>query len=237
MSTPRPEPETGGSIPGADAGQAGKPPARLGRPRGGNSGETRQAILDAALRRFAERGYASTTITAIAADLGLSTSTVYHYFDGKEHLYEAVFFAVAPRVWEGMAASVDAAETMVDAIEVLMRGRCGARGQPYVSPSSPACRASPCSIPSSSACFRRARSSRIWCSAPSPSLGCAPGELAGFTVDGATALLRALLVGWFFERHFVGAERDHDIASRGGRAASCCGRLAASRSAPGMAWA
>ena len=44
-------------------------------------------------------------------------------------------------------------------------------------------------------------------------LGLQTGELVGFTLDEATALLRALVMGWFFERHFVGAERDHDIAS------------------------
>lgn len=44
-------------------------------------------------------------------------------------------------------------------------------------------------------------------------LGVRTGELAGFTVDEATELLRAFIMGWFFERHLKGAERDQDIAS------------------------
>ena len=85
-------------------------------------------ILDIAIRHFAERGYASTSLTAIATDAGLATSAVYHYFDGKEQLYESVFFAVAPAVWQQMADSVRDAPTMLAAIAALMRDRGGARG-------------------------------------------------------------------------------------------------------------
>lgn len=52
--------------------------------------ERRQAILDAALRCFAEKGYGSTTIDDIAAELGVSKGVVYLYFSGKEELYMQV---------------------------------------------------------------------------------------------------------------------------------------------------
>ena len=107
MSPAPPGSESRRSPRGAGDRPVGKPAGRRGRPPGGNSDETRQAILDAALRHFAERGYASTTITAIAADVGLATSAFYHYFDGKEQLYEAVFFATAPgcgKAWPSPSA-------------------------------------------------------------------------------------------------------------------------------------
>lgn len=43
----------------------------------------REAILDAAFRRFSERGYSETTIPAIAAAAGISTANVYRYFPSK----------------------------------------------------------------------------------------------------------------------------------------------------------
>jgi len=45
--------------------------------------QTRAAILEAAQRLFAERGYASSTIEAIAAEAGVAVDTVYASFGSK----------------------------------------------------------------------------------------------------------------------------------------------------------
>jgi AcrR family transcriptional regulator len=47
---------------------------------------TRAAILDAARRLFVDRGYAATTMAAIAAEAGVALKTVYVAFDGKAAL-------------------------------------------------------------------------------------------------------------------------------------------------------
>jgi AcrR family transcriptional regulator len=52
--------------------------------------ETRLAILEAARRRFLERGYAGATIAAIAADAGTAAETVYATFGSKVALLEAL---------------------------------------------------------------------------------------------------------------------------------------------------
>lgn len=52
---------------------------------------TRASIVDSAMRLFAQRGYAHTTIRAIAEHAGVSTGLMYHYFDNKESLLQAVF--------------------------------------------------------------------------------------------------------------------------------------------------
>jgi AcrR family transcriptional regulator len=52
---------------------------------------TREAIVDAAMACFARQGYAQTTIRLIAQEAGVSTGLMYHYFDGKEALLQAVF--------------------------------------------------------------------------------------------------------------------------------------------------
>lgn len=52
---------------------------------------TREALLDAAERRFAESGFAGASVRQIAADAGLrNQASLYHYFPGKQQLYEAV---------------------------------------------------------------------------------------------------------------------------------------------------
>jgi AcrR family transcriptional regulator len=60
---------------------------RTGR-RPGESG-TREAILSAARRRFAERGYDGATIRGIAADAGVDGALVLHFYRSKENLFAA----------------------------------------------------------------------------------------------------------------------------------------------------
>jgi AcrR family transcriptional regulator len=51
----------------------------------------RQAILDAAQQQFLDRGYAATTIAAVAAQAGVSVETIYKAFGGKPGLVRAIY--------------------------------------------------------------------------------------------------------------------------------------------------
>lgn len=51
----------------------------------------RDAILQAALQLFAERGYHGTAMPELAQRAGVGTGTIYRYFDSKEVLVNAVF--------------------------------------------------------------------------------------------------------------------------------------------------
>lgn len=62
--------------------------------------ETRAALLDAAERCFAARGYDAVTVPEIAKDAGYTTGAVYSNFSGKEDL----FLALMDRVIGGEAA-------------------------------------------------------------------------------------------------------------------------------------
>jgi AcrR family transcriptional regulator len=69
--------------------------ARTGR-RPGHSG-TREAILDAARRSFAEQGYDRATIRGIARGAGVDPALVHHFYGTKEKLFAAaVGFPVVP---------------------------------------------------------------------------------------------------------------------------------------------
>ncbi|MCK6502511.1 TetR/AcrR family transcriptional regulator [Myxococcota bacterium] len=65
---------------------------------------TRAAILDAAARAFALRGFEGLTMEDLAREAGYSTASLYNYFPGKE----AVFRALVDRSLERMLRAVDA---------------------------------------------------------------------------------------------------------------------------------
>lgn len=66
------------------------PHARPGRPEGAN-GNLREKILDAAENRFADLGYAGTTLRDVADKAKVTQALISYYFGSKHGLYEAVF--------------------------------------------------------------------------------------------------------------------------------------------------
>lgn len=78
----------------------------LARPRRGRPPERadrRESILAAALACFVERGFHGTAIPQIAERADIAAGTIYHYFDSKEALVNALYrgwkSAVAQRVF------------------------------------------------------------------------------------------------------------------------------------------
>nr|WP_275980126.1 TetR family transcriptional regulator [Couchioplanes caeruleus] len=61
------------------------------KPRRARGEQTRQLILETALRLFRERGYAETTMRAIAKEAGVAVGNAYYYFDSKEHLIQGFY--------------------------------------------------------------------------------------------------------------------------------------------------
>jgi TetR/AcrR family transcriptional repressor of mexJK operon len=53
--------------------------------------QKREAIIEAAIKRFAHFGVAKTTMAEIAADLAFSKASLYYYFPDKLSLFAAVF--------------------------------------------------------------------------------------------------------------------------------------------------
>lgn len=51
---------------------------------------TRDAIVAAAARSFADNGYRGTRLHAIASEVGIQKASIFHYFASKEELYRAV---------------------------------------------------------------------------------------------------------------------------------------------------
>jgi AcrR family transcriptional regulator len=69
-----------------------------------NADRSRSAILDAAERLFAERGYDSTSLTEVGAAAGVSRGTPGYYFGSKADLYRAVLDRAFGEVREAVRA-------------------------------------------------------------------------------------------------------------------------------------
>src|ERR1700735_2258493 len=80
---------------------------------------TRAAIVKAAKRLFGERGFAGTTMDNVATSAHVAKGAVYHHFETKEALFEAVFDEVS----EDLVAEVDrAARSENDALAAMAAG-------------------------------------------------------------------------------------------------------------------
>lgn len=96
---------------------------------------TRRRVLESARRLFVERGYAGTTVAAVADDAGVSPETIYTTIRGKRGLLEGVMDITGPHEsaadddewWKEVAALPSAAERldrMVDySCRILARTR------------------------------------------------------------------------------------------------------------------
>lgn len=103
------------------------PPPKRGRGRpagGGNSAAQAQAqILDAAERLFAGRGFAASTMEAIAAEAGYSRAVVYRHFRNRDQLLEALVVRVTLTQISHIAARLmmlhDLAEMMTESLVIV----------------------------------------------------------------------------------------------------------------------
>ena len=138
--------------------------------------ETRERVLEAAARLFAERGFESATIAAIAAEAGVSPETVYAAFRNKRTLLGELIRA-AVRGSDSSPVPQQAGPRAVAAAHRPARAAAAVRGRHQHVASSESARSSRCSrrrlaaSPSSRTCSRRsmrsgsrtcARSSLRW---------------------------------------------------------------------------
>jgi TetR/AcrR family transcriptional regulator, acrAB operon repressor len=82
-------------------------PARAQRsPRSTSGRATRERIVGAAERLFAERGFSGVSMPAIAAAAGITAGAIYKHFEGKEEL----FFSVVRRAVEATPTANEAGD-------------------------------------------------------------------------------------------------------------------------------
>ena len=106
---------------GQRAGEAGPADAAQTRTLKAEQGEaTRAALIAAARRLFAERGYAAVGTEEIVRAAGVTRGALYHHFTGKQELFQAVYESVEQQLVEQIAASALAGAS--DPLEALRAG-------------------------------------------------------------------------------------------------------------------
>lgn len=122
-ATPEPTPAGGGN------GHATTERLRKGRTLAERRAERRRALLDAALDRFAEKGYPATTIEEICRAASVSTRNFYEEFDNREalllELYGELLHRMVTAVNEG-ADGLPATDDQFRAMALSTRARIGA---------------------------------------------------------------------------------------------------------------
>jgi TetR/AcrR family transcriptional regulator, fatty acid metabolism regulator protein len=82
--------------------------------------ERRRQILDAAVRAFAKKGYHACRVSDIAEEAGVAYGLVYHYFESKDAVLEAVF----REMWGAMVGAINAIESLDDPPRQQLRKSC-----------------------------------------------------------------------------------------------------------------
>ena len=82
----------------------------------------RDAVCEAALELFAEKGIEATTTREIAERAGAAEGTLYRHFSGKEDLARWLYERCAEELRERLSAAVDATMPPRARLEALVRG-------------------------------------------------------------------------------------------------------------------
>jgi AcrR family transcriptional regulator len=93
---------------------------KLGRPPESNSIETRKRILDVARHAFAELGWEATTNKYVADKAGMTSGSLYHYFDSKLEMYLSVYDAAQELVRREFRAAAGTSDTFVGQFEAML---------------------------------------------------------------------------------------------------------------------
>ena len=185
--------------------------ARRGRPRGVSSIETKHRIISAAREEFSQKGYDGASVSSIALKAQLAPSAIYNHYETKTKLYIEVFEDSANTVWADVSLDIDTT-TLVDAVsELIEKSRTFIERMPHHSNFLACAPVHARLYPEFLPLLDRRTNFQDKTFTALATLGVRTGELEGFSIEEGKELLRALIMGWFFERHF----RDKEIAGNG----------------------
>lgn len=73
--------------------------------------DTRDALLQAALKLFTERGFHGTPTALIAKEAGVATGTLFHYFATKEELINQLYLEIKQEMHRALSAGISSDQT------------------------------------------------------------------------------------------------------------------------------
>ena len=106
--------------------------ARVPGRREAEARATREALIEAALELFTERGYAEVGTEEIVARAKVTRGALYHHFEDKRDLFRAVFERVEGDLMKRIGATMDVAEDPWNLMVAGMRSFLDACEEPAV---------------------------------------------------------------------------------------------------------
>ncbi|UGT44881.1 TetR/AcrR family transcriptional regulator [Nocardia yamanashiensis] len=85
--------------------------------RGKYAENTRQALLETAARLFAERDYADLSAEELVRAAGLTRGALYHHFDGKRGLFDAVVDDLENRAAQRIRTAIDSVSAPFERVD------------------------------------------------------------------------------------------------------------------------
>jgi len=85
-----------------------------------NRDEMRADLMTGCFSLFAQKGFAAVTMRDLAAELKVSTGTLYHYFANKSELFQQMLRHLVERDTEQVLARITGTERTVERIQILM---------------------------------------------------------------------------------------------------------------------
>ena len=176
--------------------------AKRGRPAGTDSEQTKEKIINAARLEFAANGYDGASITSIARNVGIAPSAIYHYFQSKEKLYTEVFKQTSSTIWDSVTPSGEA-KTLLEAMtDLLDNSRQISTNLPSYSDFLASLPIEAKMHPEFSDLLQQRADHQDRTFRKLASIGIKSGEIDFLSEDEATELIRSIVMGWFFEKHF-----------------------------------
>jgi AcrR family transcriptional regulator len=130
----------------------------MGRRRTEMIEETREKLITAARSAFASRGYADTVMDELTTEAGLTRGALYHHFDGKRGLLEAVIAQIDDEMTQRLDRIMDEADSrwegLVEELSAYVEMALQPEIQRIVFLDGPAVLGNPSRWPSQLACVR-----------------------------------------------------------------------------------
>lgn len=93
-----------------------------GRSHSNDMDDTREKLLAAAHRQFAERGFYGASIAQIAGEVGLTKQALLYHFKRKEDLYSEILKRISERLKQAVAGEAEAGTTPEERFEAIILG-------------------------------------------------------------------------------------------------------------------
>lgn len=118
VASSRPSEDTEGASNGSGTNGGGE---RRGPDRSQQKATKRSAILDGAVRVFADKGFFNATVAEIARAAGVADGTIYLYFKSKDELLLSIFDEKMAELCDAARAAIAGAPTAAEALRRVAR--------------------------------------------------------------------------------------------------------------------